>query len=381
MAVRQQHGIAEAGVVIARTYPFNPSWTNKLFATAGPESAGVSNSLAMEQRVSIDWEMCGQGKHRRQAAYAALSRADWDIAFQEQTLALRVVRAFNSLLYVRARLQLGEETVRLNQQVVNDVRTLLERGNLRAEDEIVARSEVASSEAALNGLRSTMVRAEQDLRLALGVVNDPYTIQGILQIPQPMGEADAFLGTAMERRPDLRAREAAVAEAESRLRLARADRFGNPNIGPDYEYNETRVSFIGAQVVLPLPVFNTHRGEIMQRQAECQRAIFDLQNTETTIRQEVIGALNRLRQARAWVDSYSQLLPQQQKLLTDMNAVFREGRVDVLKVIDLRRKLLQARGAYLDALYEANQAATDLAAAVGDLTLAVPCVPESQVAR
>jgi hypothetical protein len=29
-ALRQQHGIAAAGVVIARTYPFNPLWEGKI---------------------------------------------------------------------------------------------------------------------------------------------------------------------------------------------------------------------------------------------------------------------------------------------------------------------------------------------------------------
>src|SRR6516225_9540204 len=30
-SIRQQHGLAAAAVVIARTYPFNPTWGNKLF--------------------------------------------------------------------------------------------------------------------------------------------------------------------------------------------------------------------------------------------------------------------------------------------------------------------------------------------------------------
>src|SRR5207302_8144332 len=79
-ALRQQHGIASAAVIIAKTYPFNPVWTNKLFAINGPESSGITNRLAMEQRISIDLEIRGQGRYRRQAACAGLTRTDWDIA-------------------------------------------------------------------------------------------------------------------------------------------------------------------------------------------------------------------------------------------------------------------------------------------------------------
>jgi outer membrane protein TolC len=103
-----------------------------------------------------------------------------------------------------------------------------------------------------------------------------------------------LLTAALERRPDLRARQAAVLEAEGRLRLAMADRYGNPDLGPDYEYNETRVNFIGAQLALPLPILNTHRGEILQREAERTRAALDLRTAEVTIQQQVHAALERL---------------------------------------------------------------------------------------
>src|SRR5262249_25316781 len=93
-AVRQQHGIASAGVVIAETYPYNPSWTNKLFAVNGPESSGITNRLAMEQRVSLDLEIRHQGKFRRRAAGAALRRTEWEIAQQKVNLAIQVIRAY-----------------------------------------------------------------------------------------------------------------------------------------------------------------------------------------------------------------------------------------------------------------------------------------------
>ena len=39
-ALRQQHGIAAAGVVIARTYPFNPTYQGKIWPDSGPAHAG-----------------------------------------------------------------------------------------------------------------------------------------------------------------------------------------------------------------------------------------------------------------------------------------------------------------------------------------------------
>jgi cobalt-zinc-cadmium efflux system outer membrane protein len=374
-AYRQLHGIAAAAVVIARTYPFNPVWTNKVFADNGPESAGITNRLALEERVSIDLEVRHQGKYRREAACNALSKADWDIANQELVLTLRVIRAFKGVLYYEAKLGLGEETIRLNQHTVDQVSQLVEKGVLKVPDLILAKSEVYNTRGVLEAARAARLKAWQDLRRALGMTEGAFTVEGKLDTPSSILQAEALVQTALERRPDLRARQAALSEAEARLKLAVADRFGNPNLGPDYEYNETRVNFIGAQMTVPLPIFNTRRGEICQRQAERSRAILDLRNTETVIRQDVTAALERLQNARAWADTYrSHALPELESSLKDMESLFDQGGVPVLSVIDIRRKLLRARDSYLDVLFELAQAQADLAAAVADPGLVIlPC--------
>src|SRR5262249_55798290 len=77
-AIRQQHGIAAAAVVLAQTYPFNPLWQAKILVASGPESAAITNVIPNEQVVTIDLEVRGQPRLRRQGASAALSRTDFE---------------------------------------------------------------------------------------------------------------------------------------------------------------------------------------------------------------------------------------------------------------------------------------------------------------
>jgi hypothetical protein len=82
---------------------------------------------------------------------------------------------------------------------------------------------------------------------------------------------------------------------------------------------------------------------------------------------------------RLWVETYrNELLPDLQKSLDATQKLFAAGdpSVDVLRILDVRRKVLKARDGYLDALYELRQAQDDLSAAVGDLTLAMDPKPE-----
>src|SRR5581483_154969 len=156
-----------------------------------------------------------------------------------------------------------------------------------------------------------------------------------------------------------------------RLRLAIADRYGNPIVGPAYTCDSTRINLIGGQLNIPLPILNTHEGDILQRKAELCRALLELRQTDVAIRQDVYAALDRLNNARAWAVTYrDEIIPQLEKALKEMESLLQQNLTDALRLIDVRRKLIGARDSYVDALWEVSQAQADLAAAVGDPSLA-----------
>src|SRR5262249_400444 len=206
-----------------------------------------------EHKLLLELEIRHQGRYRRQGAAAALSRTDWEIAFQEAGIAVRVIRAFNSLLYRQEKLRPVEETVRLNEDAAKQVAKLVEQAQLRAGDLIVARTEVDDTRAQLGTARTTLAVARNGLRRLLGDVGELPQVQGNLEKQPVVGESKDLIAKAQDSRADLRARTAAVTEAEARLRLAQADRYGNPVVGPMYDLNETRVNFVGTQITLPLP--------------------------------------------------------------------------------------------------------------------------------
>jgi cobalt-zinc-cadmium efflux system outer membrane protein len=373
--LRQQHGIAAAAVVLARTYPFNPVIDAKTRGVSGPVSAGITNRVSQEYKLLLEVELHGQGAQRRQAAAAALSRTDWEIAAQEQALGVRVVRAFDTVLYRQEKLRLIEETIRFDEEAAQQVRRLVEQGKLSRVDWIVSRSDAEDGRAPLSPARTALATARNDLRRALGMVNETFELHGSLETPAKQHDAASLTQEALQRRAELHARRLAVDEADARLRLEMANRHGNPTIGPDWEYSDTRTNHIGVQLGLPLPVFNRHRGEILQRQAEQARASLELRQTEVLIRQQVQAALDRLEEARKGVAVYrTRILPNLQSSLQELQRLYAlaEPGADLPRVIDFRRRLLKAQDAYLDALLELRQAQADLAAAVGDPSLAMP---------
>ncbi len=373
-ALRQQHGIAAAGVVIARAYPFNPAWEAKVFGVSTPESAGVTNRVPNEHKILFDVELRGQGKYRRQAAQAALSRTEWEIAFQETTVAVRVLRAFDAVLYRREKLQLVNDTIRLNEAAARDISKLIDQGKLRGADAIVARAEVHDARAQLSTGRALLTMARFDLKRALGMIDGTAEPQGSLEMAFAGWDITTLTQAALEKRADLHARQSAVGEAEARLRLEIANRFGHATVGPAYVYDPARISEIGVHFTLPLPVLNRHQGEILQRKAEVAKGALEVRQAEVTICQDVQQALARLDEASAGLKTYQdKILPDLQAGLKELERLYakQDPAVDLSRLVDFRRKLLKARAGYMDALFEARQAQADLAAAVGDPAVAI----------
>jgi outer membrane protein TolC len=374
-AIRERHGIAAAAVVIARTYPFNPVLESELRGAEGPRSAGITDRFPEIYKVLLEFELRGQGGYRRQGAYAGLSRTDWEIAYQELLLTGHVIVAFDTVLYRKLKLELLQEIVRLNEGWLKQVEQMRAAGKSTPADVTIARTDLFDARAAVGAGRSLLVIALSDLRRQLGEVELDFELAGSLGCRAEARDLEILTKVALERRADLRAKESGLAEAEAQLGLTRANRYGNPTAGPSYEDDNSGANMFGIQLSMPLPVLNTHRGDIFQREAERNRASLELRQNEIQIRQDVRAAVERLTSASANVNIYqTQLLPKLQDAQKEIENLFTSGATDYFHVIDIRRKLLKARDGYLDVLFELGQASAELTLAVGDPAILLePC--------
>jgi cobalt-zinc-cadmium efflux system outer membrane protein len=377
-ALRQQRGIAAAGVVIARTYPFNPVYQGSVMYAQNNIPGQVFNPVPNSHQVTLEVQLFHQQRYRKEGALATLSRTEWEIAGQELAFSIQAIRAFDGLLYRQGKLAVNEEFLQLNQKAADQVKQLVEAGTLKSGDLLLARSEVLDIQSQIGLNRTALIAARRDFYRALGITVGVTEIHGTLERASPIGTAEGWLAAAFELRPERFARQAAITEADADVRFQTADRFGNPQIGPAYELNESRTSFVGAKVQIPIPILNRRPGEIQQANERRALALAQSRQTDVEIQQDVALATDRLVEARQWVENYRRtVLPGLRKSLEEMEQLFRTGQggVDLLRVLEVRRKLLKAQDGYLDALWTYTQALADLAQAVGDPGLATGGCP------
>jgi cobalt-zinc-cadmium efflux system outer membrane protein len=371
-AQRRLRGIATARLVIADTYPFNPTLETRVQRASGPEVAGVTNKTPYEALLLWEVEVRGQIHHRRDGAVAALSRTEWEIVAQEQSIAVQVIKAYAGLQYRQEKIRLLTETMGIYDRMVTDVGGLVNAGKLKAADLVVARTEITATQDLLNASREAETTARQELLRSLGLVVGTFKTDGPFEPSAWDVDVKALDDIALNRRADLKARQFAVNEAAANVRLATANRYGNPIVGPVVGYDPSKIQTVGVQVNIPIPIANTGRGQMFQSEAEHAQAVALLKQAELNVRQDVTSALARLTAAEMRANQLrTKLLPDLQRAVDDMEKLFQAGEpgVDLLRIIDIRRKVLQARDNYIDALWSVWQARADVAAAVGEPAL------------
>ena len=384
MAVRQQSGFGEAAVVISKTYPFNPVYTGYVTGADGPASANITNRVYNEHYISQEVEIRGQGRFRRAAACATATKIEWEIAQQEMVVSIAVIRAYNAVLYRQAKIGVFEESFKLNEQLFEQVRQGAEQGKVKATDMVLARADFETLRAQRSQIRTTLTVARSELRRQMGLLDDSFVVLGSLDVPLPLLDANMLTDMAVDQRPDLRARRAALVEAENTLNLVRANRFGNPSIGPYYEEDPGRVTYWGVRISAPIPVWNQRNGEILKAQTDVCKVNAEVNQLEVQASLDVRAALARLADASQWAASYDkEVVPALFNAKQDLERMVakNEPGADPAKLVALQKAFLKAADSQLDAHFEVSQAQADLALAVADPAVAMGPTQGAPTAR
>ena len=375
--VRKQHGYAEAALIIARTYPYNPVYTGYFANNSGPARADITNRLFLEQYVALEVELRGQKHHRRAIGCAAASRIEWEIAHQEIAVSISVIRAYNTVLYRQQKIAVLDEGIKLSELAFEQVRKQADAGKLKATDLLLARVDLDSASAQRGQARTALANARSDLRRFLGTLDDAFVVTGTLDTSLPSTDPAALTALALAQRADLHSRRSANSEAEATLRLVIANRYGNPSFAPFYSYDNTSVTTLGGRISMPLAIFNTKKGEIHKAETDVAKVRSEVQQMEMQASQDVQAALARLGEASKWAAAYqTQVLPELRKAKEELDKQFAKNDpgLEVPRLILVSRSFLKANENLLDARFEVSQALADLALSTAEPTLALGAV-------
>lgn len=308
----------------------------------------------LEVALSQGLELGGRGRARKTIDEAVLARDTADADDTERIVLREVRTAFLRGLHAAERLRLARSV----EAGASELHRIAERrhasGDIALLEVNVAASGLARARAEVKAAGAAEASAHGDLRALLDIPpSEPLSLAGELADQRSYDGAPIL--AAIDRRPEVRALEAQLREAEAEIRLGQG--LAWPEITPGVRYErdqQDRVLWAGLRVTLP--VFD--RGQQLRATG---RARVGRLRAEIEARKRLLGnqlhsalALHELRLAAA-----AELTANSERL-ADNEALARRsyevGQIGLAELLLLRRESVESRREWLDSLLELAEA-------------------------
>jgi cobalt-zinc-cadmium efflux system outer membrane protein len=188
-------------------------------------------------------------------------------------------------------------------------------------------------------------------------------LQALPVLPEPSALADRLASS-----PALARARFEVDRRQALARLERSRRTPDLTVSVGMNRNEElgrNQAIVGVSV--PLPLFDTNRGNILEAQRRTDKARDELAGAETRLGSELAQAIEKLSTSRQEVQALQQdILPGAQSAYAAATTGYEFGKFGFLDVLDAQRTLLQARSQYLRSLAEAHRAAAEIDRILGE---------------
>jgi outer membrane protein, heavy metal efflux system len=378
-AQRYNITIAQAQVVAAKVSP-NPAFTTT-FAT---DISHRDQATTWSEGFTEEIEVAGRRKFRVTAAQKnllAVSATVDDFFRQlEGTAATAFVTALSGQMTVDEKHRAFEALDSLAK--TNEKR--LSQGDIGEVDANQARLDAKQAEGDLVVAQSAQSANLLALVQLMGKKNAPVrSPAGSLVFKDRDFTLQSILSVALLNRPDVRAARFTFESTQASAKLAKANRIPDPTVGlgvtetgritnnidPAPSYNDLNLS-----LSIPLPLFNSFRGEYQAAVATAAQAEVTLQSTELKAEVDVRTNFDRYRLAKQQLAKYQgNAIELARKVLEAKLTSYRLGATTLLDVLQAEKDETDVRLNYIGALTERASAlvALEQSAAFWDIKFPV----------
>jgi len=307
-------------------------------------------------------------------AKAGISAADAQLESVGQDLILDVVTAYVDILRDRETIKIRENSVALLTQQVRASQDRFDVGE-------VTRTDVAQSEARLEGSKASLAGAEATLQGSLAVYAFLVGTEAGDLVPVPPAPAlpetiEQAMQTALDQNPAIvalrfneRAASEAVTVAAGALKPT-VSIVGTASVQETYDNNfqDTSISAL-ARATVPLYQGGLTRSQVRSAKLQRQQARYQIDNAERQVRAQVAQAWYSTIAAKRAIEASARQVEAAEIAYEGAQAELSVGVRTTLDVLDQEQQLLEARLSLIQAERDAYVAAHQLLRAMGVLNV------------
>ncbi len=314
-------------------------------------------------------ELGHQTTHRYHIAQAAYNQQKWLVVQAELTTLVQTYRFFQTAAYRREKFRLAQDLADFNDRLQETLQRRMEANQVQAADVALGRVESRATQLQVKAAKQDYLIALTDLRNQIGIPDQAGAVEplGEFTVPPyiPPVDEQVMVDEALRQRPDIHAALAQVAGTHSAVSLAKGDRIPTPIIGPEYEMDEAGVQYIGFVLISPMPIWNSGKPLVLQREAEHRRAVVAYKEAQQRAAAQVRAAVAKWNGATELVNDSASLTNDLSAEVKNMEQLFERNQADLTKLMQARQRLIQLENSRLDAVWQATQAQADLLLALG----------------
>ena len=331
----------------------------------------ISQTTEFDAGLSYLFERGKKRQNRLQNAKDTTAVTTSTVSDNERTLTFNVASAFTNVLLAESTLDFAQQDLKSFQETINISESQYKAGAMSEGDFLKIKLQLLQFQTDVTAAVLAKQQALVSLRQLLGFESVPldYDVAGDLEYQKLPYNVEDLEATAVKNRPDLRAAEQGVTEAQSQYKLQRA----NGKVDVTGTLNYTHISdqdTTSFYVSLPLPVFNRNQGQI----AQAKDAIVQAQESEREASEQVMSdvqsAFESVRTNEQTLQIYQSGYLDESKQSVDISAyAYKRGAAALLDFLDAERTYRDTELAYRQQLASYMLALEQLREAVGTRNL------------
>jgi cobalt-zinc-cadmium efflux system outer membrane protein len=311
-------------------------------------------------------ESGGKRQKREQVQREVVQRTELERNLTEYRILYRVHLAYWSALGAARNFEILKETLSNFERIVQYHRDRVREGAMAEADLLRVQLEYERLALSMQTSEQEAIRARTRLFQEMGVPDPgPVILTEHLEALQEIPSAD--LETAVQNRIDLQLARRVKAQAEANVELQRANAKPDPEFLAGYKRsNQFNTILAGFQI--NLPIRNRNQGQITSAVAEVKAADSSMRAAAIAAETEISAARTTYESRRRMItEAFPPLLAKASEGSRIAQAAYREGGLDLLRLLDAERARIDAEASYYRALLDYHLAAVELKAALGVL--------------
>ncbi|MBR7943505.1 TolC family protein [Burkholderia cenocepacia] len=349
-------------------------------ARPNPEVSFLQEGFSRAERTStalINQTIELGGKRRVRLDVASYGREAASASLDDQGAAVRadVTAAFYGLLAAQRELQVTEESAAIAARSADLAGRRAQAGKVSPVEATKAQVAAAGVQIEVVTARGRVEVAREKLNAVMGGARDGrLAVRGDLETVPPVEPLSALVAR-LDDAPLARAARAEMLRSNAAVSLERARRIPDVTVSAGVKRVTTggvpdNQAVVG--VSIPIPLFNTNKGALLEATHKAERANADLDRERTRLRLELTQAYANFEAAEQEAQRLkSDILPAARLALDAMSRGYELGKFSFLDVLDAQRTLFQGQSQYVRALAGAHAARADIGRLVGTPLAAV----------